>query len=424
MSTAYRISDAVPGRTMEFRKRVLHPRRGDRAAPDRRTTRSITCCRARARCSRAPTSGGCAGRRRICTRATWGSGSWARRRCADHVVSGGEAPRLSGRHRRCDLKHVRAGRRGPPRRARRSPDRLIALGERRRARVVATSDRTRSGAVTSPAGCRARARTVRAASGAGRSRRGAGVEDHRRARRAGRSAASAVRRRLGRRCGEGDEARPASPRDAARASAPVPVCEPGASSVPNDERDVHRVEGAARGLGARGEVDLIDPGRRAGPRARLRLDHLPAPAAPGGGGGVEDLGAAPVGKSRGDIARRPIRGGCRSRSSGAMRPARLSQSGPHLVRIGGDEGAGLVDACCRGSSGSRCRLRIGVGPERVARRASACRAPARNRRRRRGSGRSRRAPRPAARPAWSAAATGRVGRPQLRRDRRACARSR
>ena len=25
MSTAYRISDAVPGRTMEFRKRVLHP---------------------------------------------------------------------------------------------------------------------------------------------------------------------------------------------------------------------------------------------------------------------------------------------------------------------------------------------------------------------------------------------------------------
>jgi mannose-6-phosphate isomerase-like protein (cupin superfamily) len=26
MSTAYRISDVVPGRTMEFRKRVLHPR--------------------------------------------------------------------------------------------------------------------------------------------------------------------------------------------------------------------------------------------------------------------------------------------------------------------------------------------------------------------------------------------------------------
>jgi len=25
MSTAYRISDAVPGRTMEFRKRILHP---------------------------------------------------------------------------------------------------------------------------------------------------------------------------------------------------------------------------------------------------------------------------------------------------------------------------------------------------------------------------------------------------------------
>ena len=32
MSTAYRISDAVPGRTMEFRKRVVAPRRGDRRA--------------------------------------------------------------------------------------------------------------------------------------------------------------------------------------------------------------------------------------------------------------------------------------------------------------------------------------------------------------------------------------------------------
>src|SRR3546814_4010129 len=47
-----------------------------------------------------------------------------------------------------------------------------------------------------------------------------------------------------------------------------------------------------------GVIDLIDPGRRARPRARLGLDNLPAPASPRRRRAPEDVARTPVRKVR------------------------------------------------------------------------------------------------------------------------------
>ena len=171
--------------------------------------------------------------------------------------------------------------------------------------------------------------------------------------------------------------RPSSPRSRAARVSPVPVIEPGGVERAEHQRDVDACAARRAGLDRRGEIELVDPGRGAPARgARVGLDHLPAPAAPGRGRGVEDLARATrSGTARAVFARRPIRDATSMRSSGAIRSARLSQSRPAIFGWSGPKKrARLVARVAehhrdRRSTADRRRARTGGGS------AISCRAP-------------------------------------------------
>ena len=114
------------------------------------------------------------------------------------------------------------------------------------------------------------------------------------------------------------------------------------------------------------EIELVDEGRRAGARPRLRLDHLAAPAPPRRGRGVEDLLGRMSGKQPPIFGDHPFGMRCRRAARAPIRSARLSQSSPAILRmVGPEEGARLVARVAEHHR-DRVRLRVGVGPERVA----------------------------------------------------------
>src|SRR3546814_19291460 len=91
-----------------------------------------------------------------------------------------------------------------------------------------------------------------------------------------------------------------------------------------------------------GVIDLIDPGRRARPRARLGLDNLPAPASPRRRRAPEDVARTPVRQVRAIFGDHPFGQDIDLEFGGHPLGDIIPVQPGELGAVGGDDRAGLV----------------------------------------------------------------------------------